>query len=542
MNRIELQRGQVLVLFTGGLIALLLLAALAIDVGGVWAESRNERSIADTAALAGAQDTFRQASNTVNNVEWTNARTHAMESIVGQLVAPGTALPTCDGQSAPYAADITNCAIAGTPFYVSILAPAPSCATGACDSLRSVQVTVRNPTHELTFGRLAGQGEWNVSVTSVAERGRGANYSFVTLRPPKPSRRNDPSCSPNCDANDDDILLDGTNTKLTVLGDMGTNTNLTLKAGAVVSLPDPDTYVYRYDAYKNWTGNPRDRQISMPVEDPKYAYPAPDPTTYSDLAAATMDAASCAAALSGTMPAAYNVTAADIASGAALCFKPGSYDFGVGPLGSSVTTMVFTPGVYFFNEGLFPGNQPRVIGGYEPGAPGVAFVFPRHCNPDCSFAAASVPLVALNAGAAYPTGTGDAATAAQNWDGSLVETNTKTPYPMTLLVSWDSTCVVGPTEPTACKDSENTQLKLPGGGSLFVFHVQYAPSDNVAITGGSGSNGFLGQIWAWTVQYTGGSNINLTGVQNPEPGVLRLATPCSPSAACVNPEAGAAIP
>jgi len=538
------ESGQVLVLFVGGLIALLLLSALAIDVAGVWAEARHERSIADAAALAGAQDTYRKASNTVNNVEWTNARTHAMESVVGQLVAPGTALPTCGGQTAPYGADITNCPIAGTPFYVSIFAPAPSCQTGGCDPQRSVQVTVRNPTHQLSLGRLAGQGEWNVTVTSVAERGRGANYAFVTLRPPKPSRRNDPSCSPNCDANEDDILLDGTNTRLTVNGDMGTNTNLTLKAGATVSLPDPSTFVYRYDAYKNWTGNPKDRQISTPVPDPNYTYPAPPAATdsarnFTAESQAQMSAVDCQAAVVN-MPSQYNVTAADITSGTAVCYKPGAYKFNW--TGTTPSIMIFTPGVYFFNTGLMPSSNTELIGGYEPGQPGVAFVFPRHCNPDCSFVGASVPLMALNAGDAYPTGTGTAATAAVNWDGTKVQTNTKVPYPMTLLVTKDPNCVVGPTEPTGCKDSENTQLKLPGGGSLFAFHVQYAPTDNVVITGGSGSNGFLGQIWAWTVQYTGGSNINLLGVNNPEPGVLRLATPCSPTEPCDNPEAGATIP
>jgi hypothetical protein len=206
--------------------------------------------------------------------------------------------------------------------------------------------------------------------------------------------------------------------------------------------------------------------------------------------------------------------------------------------------MVFTPGVYYFDEGLKPGNNVRVIGGYEAREPGVAFVFKRQCSPACGFDGNSAPLVALNAGAAYPSGVGDPATAAVNWDGALVQTNGPTPLPITLLVEKSSICVVAPTDTPACQSeaNQNKQLKLPGGGSLFLFHVQYAPTDNVLISGGSGSDGFLGQIWAWTVQYTGGSNINLIGVSNPEPGVLRLATPCSPRTNCVNPEATVAIP
>ena len=128
--------------------------------------------------------------------------------------------------------------------------------------------------------------------------------------------------------------------------------------------------------------------------------------------------------------------------------------------------------------------------------------------------------------------------------GRAVQTNGRIQLPITLIVRKDAACVVGTTDTTACGTAanQNKQLSLPGGGSLFVFGVQYAPTDNIAITGGSGSDGFLGQIWAWTVQYTGGSNINLIGAQDPEPGVLRIATPCSPGAACDNPESVAAIP
>ena len=49
------QRGQVLVLFAGGLVALLLVAALAFDVGMMLVERRDEQNAADAAALAGAR-------------------------------------------------------------------------------------------------------------------------------------------------------------------------------------------------------------------------------------------------------------------------------------------------------------------------------------------------------------------------------------------------------------------------------------------------------------------------------------------------------
>src|SRR4029078_11217586 len=49
------ERGQILVLFAGGLIALLLIAALAFDVGMMLVERRDEQNAADAAALAGAR-------------------------------------------------------------------------------------------------------------------------------------------------------------------------------------------------------------------------------------------------------------------------------------------------------------------------------------------------------------------------------------------------------------------------------------------------------------------------------------------------------
>ncbi len=49
------QRGQVLVLFAGALVALLLVAALAFDVGSMLVQRRDEQNAADAAALAGAR-------------------------------------------------------------------------------------------------------------------------------------------------------------------------------------------------------------------------------------------------------------------------------------------------------------------------------------------------------------------------------------------------------------------------------------------------------------------------------------------------------
>jgi hypothetical protein len=184
----------------------------------------------------------------------------------------------------------------------------------------------------------------------------------------------------------------------------------------------------------------------------------------------------------------------------------------------------------------------QIIGGYEPSVPGVALVFENRCNPGCEFSGNALDRLVLNAGGAYPSSTGTAPTAAVNWDGSVVQTNGRVPVPMTLIVKKNPACFVALTDPCDVNPSQWRQLTLPGGSNSFVFFVQYAPTDNVFITGGSGSDGYLGQIWAWTVKYTGGTRITLIGSSNPEPGVLRIATPCSPGASCINPEATVVIP
>lgn len=207
------------------------------------------------------------------------------------------------------------------------------------------------------------------------------------------------------------------------------------------------------------------------------------------------------------------INAAGVDAGSVICLKPGRYTYNGG-----------------------------IGGGYEPGAPGVALVFQAKCTPGCEFSGNALDRLVLNAGAAYPSGTGTSATAAVNWDGSTVETTGRVPVPMTLIVKKNPACYVAVMDPCDVNVSQWRQMTLPSGSNSVVFGVQYAPTDNVFITGGSGSDGVLGQIWAWTVNYTGGTHITLIGANDPEPGVLRIATPCSPRAACTNPEATVAIP
>jgi hypothetical protein len=69
---------------------------------------------------------------------------------------------------------------------------------------------------------------------------------------------------------------------------------------------------------------------------------------------------------------------------------------------------------------------------------------------------------------------------------------------------------------------------MAGGGALYLAGVQYAPTDNVKISGGSGTDGFAGRIISWTVSYSGGSKIRqqYPGVSE-GPGIIRLDAACT---------------
>jgi len=532
------QRGQVVVLVAFLMVFFVGVMGLVVDIGGAYTRQRFERSVADAASLSGAQELQTAVRGAVPSAaQYASARGLAMRSLVNQLADTSDPLPTCPGiGAAPYAADIVNCNVPDTSFYVSISAPGLTCATlGGCDPQKSVQVTVRQPDFGLVFARIFNQVQWNVVATSVAELGYSANYALVTLRPPKPSRANDPSCSPNCDDNEGNITLSGTNTRAFIEGDVGTNTNIELTAGARIVM-SPGYSIYHYDLYVNWTPPPPEKQLSSPID---VVYPVPSETggtTFTTDADARISDPTLCDAERDKVPAAYGISGFSAASGEIRCYKPGIYDFELpnpSPGEPQPDVILLTPGLYFFHEGVDAGSNTKFIGGYEPDSTGVAIVFPTECTPACKFNVESSPMVALNAGSAIPTiASGLPATAALDYGGNPVDTGGDEPVLMTIIVLRDPDCVVGPVEPTSGCPSNLNQLKLPGGGSLYLTGVQYAASDNSTIVGGSSGTGYIGQFISWTVRYTGGSQIRFTHAGDEGPGVLRIATPCSPGTNC----------
>jgi len=546
------EAGQALPLFALMLVVLLGFAALAIDVARAYSEMRLYRAAADASSLAGAQDLQVPGSRTVTPAQQTQARGHALQSLVQRLGGSGLA---CDPS-----ADIVNCALAGSPYVVSIKTPSPSCTL--CNPIRSVQVTVTHPDYGLTFARVLGSNEWDLRTTSVAGLVYGRSYAIITLRPPKNLG------GPAFDVKD--ISLDGGTVVTVSNGDVGSNSNMEYAGGAsgTVMNIDSDYGMYYFDPLNGPLWNPFPPQPPTPtvqrlselIEDPNYQYPSMNGApTFNDARTSQAGAIPAVQRASDDPGCAAEVALVDVSRYAFMdptvtdpadiyCFNPGIYDGSSGPQNATITVGtgevgLLKPGAYYLREGLDVGGH--LVGGYEPSSPGVALMFDE-CRNACIFSGNNAETIALNAGTRFPPsfGGGTAATAAVDWDSQLVQTSgPSSPTPpliITLLVIKDPDCYVPTTspfiEPATCDANQNKTINIAGGGGLALEGVQYAPTDNVEIHGGSSGDGRVGQIISWTLFYSGGTHINQEGPGGEGPGILRIDAACSaPSEPCNSP-------
>jgi Flp pilus assembly protein TadG len=547
----EASRGQVLPIFALFLVVLLGMAALAMDVSGALSARRFYRSAADAASLAGAQDLQQASGRSVSNTERTRARTDALATLATLM---GIGIPTCDPTL-----DIVDCALTGTGLVATIKTPSPTCVT--CDPERSVQVTVRNPTFALGFGRLFGQNSWNVASTSVAGLTFSKSYAIQTLRPPKRT-------GSTFDVKD--ITLEGNGTRVVVsTGDVGTNSNMNYSgSGAILQLDSGyDVWFFDPSGIPTWSPTPPGRRLFTLMTDPNYRYPSMINTSGGASAPTFGDARENQKNVAGKPVTTADVNAACLAEwnkvdatryaniattplGNVYCYEPGIYDPAAGHRSDDAQIAIGTghvgllkPGAYYLKGGLNVGGS--VLGGYEPNAPGVALMFDE-CNNQCTFNGNNAFVVAINAGTKFPPtyAGGIAARPAIDWDGQQVVTSgPNSPDPpilISILVKKDPNCFV-PTsppfqEPAACDAQHDTTTNVAGGGGLVLEGVQYMPTDNVQISGNATSNGRIGQIVAWTLKYSGGTRINQEGAANEGPGILRLDAGCTaPSTPCNSP-------
>lgn len=513
--------GQILVLAALMMFVLIGMMGLAIDISSALFEQRVERSVADAAALAGAQDLQQQGSRTPPGAtQQASARGHAMDVLVAMLQA--TSKPDTSGGACLTA---TGCALPGTPYTVSIQTPSPSCVDCVSAPELAVKVSIKRP-FGVTFSRVFGQTQWTVASSSVAAILHPRRYGLVALRPPKPRNNN-----PTSDSNEKNITLNGGSNVNVVNGDIGSNTTAYAATNASIILT-PGYKLFHYDAYELWTPPPTGVQMSTLINDPKYRIPTRTGTTlvFAKSPAGLDTAANCQAQ-QALVPATYKMRdgtpVRSLPIGQVQCYRPGIYQESI--VNSTATVAVLLePGVYYLDGGL--DSSSVVIGGYVGNQPGVALVF-KECHNKCQMTANSSDLLALNFGSNYLDSAGSRATAAVDGSAGLVQTSGPEPTLMSIMVVPDPNCRVVQPYPTTCGDSVNDTLKFPGGGALFVAGVQYAPSDNIKVAGNTLGTGVVGEIIGWTLEYDSGS-LNQESASGEDNGVLRLDRACSPGEAC----------
>jgi len=119
-------------------------------------------------------------------------------------------------------------------------------------------------------------------------------------------------------------------------------------------------------------------------------------------------------------------------------------------------------------------------------------------------------------------------------NGVPVQTNTTPPMLISVIVPGDPACPVVVPAPS-CTDQT---IKWTGSGSATVTAVAgvvYAPSDNSKVAGNSDPKGYVGQLVAWTITYSGGSTLNQHYPGAPTNGMVRLDTACSGGTSVCNP-------
>jgi hypothetical protein len=522
-------RGQIIVLAALLMVLLVAMAGLAIDVSAAYMADRWQRSVADASALAGGQDLQIPNSRALPGAAEQNlARLHAMDVLVSELGAtsqPSTAVGSPCLTSG-------GCPLPGTPYVVSIQTPSPSCVD--CQPQRAIQVSVRQPSFGLTFARIFGQSRWTVTSTSVAGIVQAKEYGVVTLRAPKP-RQN------GTDANQDDLFITGGSVLNVANADVGVNTNMVYSGTNSLLRLDPGFVVDHYDVWQAWTAPPPGNQITSLIPDPGYPVPTRVASTsiYNNINQAQDTGSGCYGASGARAKVPLQYTRRDgtpvrnLPNANVICLKPGVYRFQV-INSASANVILLEPGTYFLDAGLQ--NSSTLIGGYEGGQPGVALVLQEAKNQSGipgQFTTNSSDLLALNMGDQFKNASGARATAADGPQGP-VQTLGPHPLPMTLIVVPDPSCTVQTPPSAACDENHNKTLQLPGSGELYVAGVQYAPSDNVTVTGESQSTGILGQVISWTITFNS-SFLNLEAAVFQTNGVLRLDPACSPAVNLCNP-------
>jgi hypothetical protein len=572
------ERGQVLVLTALFMVVLLLAAALAIDYSSWLSARRDYQSVVDAAALAGAGQLPPPGFGTVTAVEQENAATDALVYLSDHLgwgidrASAQGATSQYLNQSAPYVVTVGSHAYCvwiwtPTPLASSSAGTDPGCAPASSalyspanypGSSHRVFVRIQDARPSF-FAGFAGITSEFVSAIAVAGTVH-SDYAVIALKP----RLKTP----------DNVLgltINGNTTHLVVpIGDVGSNfsascdsasnkgavtfptssleqtldveeppptascTNANITGGVIELLPDypipdPDYFTPR----PTWCTGPYSGQCQEPSGGGTASWPwaaaLKDPLTNNSVI--------YPACATGNDPTQNKITNCKTD----FTIYPGKYEYVIVPGGVTAT---LSPNCYGDAADL-AANPTHTIPDTDCITNGRAGVFYFTSN------ASKEGIAVQNNGVLEGCGVLTVFDPNEN-GGSRMQFNVSNPGAAVFLndpavpggctMKWDPGHVGGTTaykwygynQPfqspvtmwvrpnrngynlTSTNNGSNV-ITFNGGSTLFEGGAIYAPEDNTAISGGPAGSG-VGQIVAWTITYSGGTNINET---YQGPGIVR---------------------
>ena len=156
------QQGQALVLFAGAAAVLLMIAALAFDVGLMVLERRDQQNAADAAALAGARYVLASAKGTTD-----------CATVTGPAPAPDA-----PGATAWAACHVASTNDSGDDETVIVHVPPTQGEFRGFPGFVEVEI---ESARESIFGGIVGRATWPVGVRAVAANQQGVTYPFGML-------------------------------------------------------------------------------------------------------------------------------------------------------------------------------------------------------------------------------------------------------------------------------------------------------------------------------------------------------------------------
>ena len=520
-------RGQVLVIVALAMVVLLIIAGLVLDLGVWQVQQRGMRNAADAAAQAGVSELLERP---ITATKQLNAATHAMEYLNDQLglgisqpnlVAAATrALFDADGFGAEDGINYTG----EDHFFIKTPVTSAVSCTGATWGQRAVTVRIHHVAPRF-FSGLLFQNDQLVNACATASL-EGNGYAIAVLKPNTGSQPNNANLT---------MRLAGTDTFVRVCGgDVGINAIFSggpqppptsTNQPAYVKFMKPNSspactidnenkmlMTIEHPSPPSWNDSPTkqvraegatsattDDVSQPPVHLSSYIQiPVWGQSNYSALV--TGDASSPVWRLDANDP------------GMGTCtpptgfdpVRPGKYNLiRTGTSTGQFAQRFLCPGVYH----LVPTNGQQGVqlgSGTTLAGQGVTLVFetgPTHNRDDSVISIQSGANLLLNTAEALGTVTSPPWTTGDS----------RHDVPIAIWIKPDTSC---PSVPLA-SCSASSVFNMGAGSGLSVGGIIFGPTDNMKISG-NGSHHGAGEIWAWTLEYVGNSQLDQVYAGNGE--------------------------